>query len=1331
MKFTSSLKLKLIYVFRINDTEHKGCLKVGEATCDNDNVFGLAPNSKALNESAKKRINQYTQTAGIAYDLLYTELTIYNSKHGLCSFNDKEVHSVLERSGIKKKIFDTENKANEWFITDLETVKQAISAVKAGRESLSSAEISQDRNPIVFRPEQREAIEKTKKQFKKGNQMLWNAKMRFGKTLSALQVVKDMDFSRTLILTHRPVVDSGWFEDFGKIFYDSRDFAYGSKNNGDSHTSLETRAKQGQCKYVYFASMQDLRGSELVGGNFDKNNEVFATAWDCIIVDEAHEGTQTELGKAVMQELTKDKTKILRLSGTPFNLLDDFKEDEIYTWDYVMEQRAKASWDELHFGDPNPYASLPTMNIYTYDLGRLLNEFVDEDVAFNFREFFRVNDSGTFVHDKDVSAFLNLITKEDKESCYPFANEEYCNIFRHTLWMLPGVKEARAMSAMLQTHPVFQHFKVVNVAGDGDEDEESKDALVAVEEAIGKDPDATRTITLSCGRLTTGVSVKAWTAVFMLSGSYNTAASSYMQTIFRVQTPATINGRVKEQCYVFDFAPDRTLKVIAETAKISSKAGKTSGNDRKIMGEFLNFCPIISIEGSKMNQFDVPKMLEQLKKVYVERVVRNGFEDRSLYNDELMKLNDLELQEFDDLKKIIGQTKAMPKTNQVDINNQGLTDEQYEELESLEKKSKKRGKEKQPLTEEEKQRLEELKKKKNNREAAISILRGISIRMPLLIYGAELKDESQEITIDNFASLIDPQSWEEFMPKGVTKQKFNSIKKYYDPEIFCAAGKRIRAMARAADKLSVEERIERITDIFSTFRNPDKETVLTPWRVVNMHLGDCLGGYNFFEKGYETILSEPRFIDKGEVSANVFAEDSHILEINSKSGLYPLYMAYSIYRTRVKNSLFSVSSIEDEQRIWDKVVAENIFVICKTPMAKSITKRTLIGFRRAKVNTRYFEDLINQIKNKPEHFIKQVDKFVSERTGIKNMKFNAIVGNPPYQEEGENTRKAPIYHLFYDVAFKLAPIVTLITPGRFLFKAGQTPMEWMEKMLSDTHFKVIRYFQKSNIIFPNVDIKGGVAIGLRDVNREFGAIKFFSEFPELVSILSKVSHHVSFVSGEFAEMVSSQGIYRFSEYALTNIPRISQIQGKGTAAKITSNAFENLPEIFVQSEQECGNNGVRIMGRVKGSRQIRWINSQYLQTCEYLNYYNVFVPEANGTGAIGEVLSTPVIGVPVIGVPVIGHTDTFLSIGKFASAEEASACLKYVKSKFARCLLGTLKATQHNPKDAWTNVPMQDFTSNSDIDWSKSIPGIDMQLYAKYELSDEEISFIESMIKPM
>ena len=330
MKFTSALKLKLIYVFRINDPAHQGCLKIGEATSDNENIWGLEPNSKVLNEAARKRINQYTQTAGIYYDLLYTEVSVYASKGAIQGFSDAEVHNVLIRSGIKRKTFDTQNKANEWFVTDLETVKKAIAAVKAGKNSLNASEISTDRSPIVFRPEQQDAIDKTKKQFKKSNEMLWYAKMRFGKTLSALQVVKDMDFTRTLILTHRPVVDDGWFEDFGKIFYDRSDFSYGSKkNNGDTFATLEKQCQSGKVKYVFFASMQDLRGSELVGGSFDKNNQEFATPWDLIIVDEAHEGTQTELGKNVMNELLKKETKVLRLSGTPFNLLDDYKEDEI------------------------------------------------------------------------------------------------------------------------------------------------------------------------------------------------------------------------------------------------------------------------------------------------------------------------------------------------------------------------------------------------------------------------------------------------------------------------------------------------------------------------------------------------------------------------------------------------------------------------------------------------------------------------------------------------------------------------------------------------------------------------------------------------------------------------------------------------------------------------------------------------------------------------------------------------------------------------------------------------------------------------------------------
>ena len=1319
MKYFVPLKQKLIYVMRINDAAHEGCLKIGEATCDEQDPTKLPPNCKYLNDAARARIRQYTQTAGIAFDLLYTELTLHYRGGKFCSFNDKELHNLLEWSGIKKKIFDTEHNADEWYYIDLETAKRAIAAMKEGRESLLPGEICKSRNPIAFRPEQREAIDKTEKRFKKGNQMLWNAKMRFGKTLSALQVVKEMDFCRTLILTHRPVVDKGWFEDFGKIFYDRLDFAYGSKNNGDSHESLERRAQADGLHYVYFASMQDLRGSELVGGNFDKNNELFATPWNLIIVDEAHEGTQTELGRAVMAELVKPTTKVLRLSGTPFNLLDDFKEDEIYTWDYVMEQRAKQQWAKTHPGDHNPYAVLPVMNIYTYDLGRLLHEFVDEDVAFNFREFFRVNEGGGFVHERDVSAFLNLLTKKDKDSCYPFANDEYRSIFRHTLWMLPGVKEAKALSALLQCHPVFQYFTIVNVAGEGDEDEESRDALEAVNSAIGPDPDATHTITLSCGRLTTGVSIPAWTAVLMLSGSYNTAASGYMQTIFRVQTPFPASyPKTKEQCYVFDFAPDRTLRVLAETAKISAKAGKTSQNDRETMGDFLNFCPVISIEGSRMDKLDVPRMLEQLKQVYVERVVRNGFEDSSLYNDELLKLSDVELRDFDELKKIIGQTKAMPRTNQVDINNQGLTDEEYEEKEKLGKKPKKE------LTEEEKRRLEELKKKGKSRETAISILRGISIRMPLLIYGAELNGEDEEITIDNFAERIDPRSWEEFMPRGVSKQKFNAFKRYYDPDIFRAAGKRIRAMARAADRMGVEERIARITEIFGTFRNPDKETVLTPWRVVNMHIGDCLGGYCFFDKDYEHVIDEPRFINHGRVTAEVFTPDARILEINSKSGLYPLYMAYGIYRARLKDSTVSATTPEEQQAVWDKTVAENIFVVCKTPMAKSITRRTLVGFRKVKTNMYAPDDLINKIKNQPELFIKKVHDLVGN-----GMKINAIVGNPPYQVNdgsgASDDAANPVYQLFVRISKQIAPqYISLIMPSKWMVGGKVILKSFRKEMMEDGHLSVMIDYEDSSVCFNGQHIDGGICYFLWDKKHD-GKLQY-TYIPDNGSKIKTIRS----LSDGNSDIVIRDSRRQTLLSKITKDTLFKQIVSLTQPFGIRKDLF-NSPERYPLSnlQSEPFNGCLKIYGvkGIKGGarRTIGYVSPSIVtKNIDAIEKYKLFFTTSYSTNAINPPET-------IEGEPLSACTETFLLIGPFNSELEQKNCHKYILTNFFKVLLFFGRGTMQVSQEVFRFIPLQDFTKSSDIDWSKSISEIDRQLYAKYHLTDEETAFIEKMIKPM
>lgn len=1314
--FESTLKPKLIYVFTIADEKHKGCLKIGEATLQDGSNPMSAPNSRELNQSAKARIDQYTKTAGIDYQLLYTECTLYVSPatHTISSFNDKQVHQVLERSGIKRANFG--NQGVEWFYTDLETVKKAITAVKEGRMSLTANEITQDRTPIIFRPEQQTAIDKTLKKFKHGNRMLWNAKMRFGKTLSALQVVKTMKLTRTLILTHRPVVNKGWFEDFEKIFYNSPEYRYGSKTNGETLETMELIAEMGTGKYVYFASMQDLRGSETVGGKFDKNSQVFGCKWDLIIVDEAHEGTQTQLGQNVMAELNKHNPKVLQLSGTPFNLIDQYTEEEVYTWDYTMEQTAKAAWNIEHFGDTNPYAGLPTMNIYTYDLGRLLELYSDEDVAFNFTEFLRVREDGSFVHNKDVRNFLDLLTKEDKDSCYPFANQEYRNNFKHTLWMLPGVKSAKALSAMLKQHPVFGNFGIVNVAGEGDEEINTHDALKAVKDAIRENE---YTITLSCGRLTTGVSVPEWTAVMMISGSFSTAASSYMQTIFRVQTPWECDGKRKEQCYVFDFAPDRTLKVIAETAKVSAKAGKTTENDRAVLGEFLNFCPVISFEGSKMKEkITADKLFTELKKVYVERVVRSGFEDNSLYSDELLKMDDLALQDFEDLKGIIGTTKAMPKTGDIDINSQGLTNEEYEEKERLEKKKKKE------LTAEEQKRLELLNKAKKNRATAISILRGISIRMPLLIYGAELKEEIKDVTIENFTSLIDPDSWEEFMPKGVSKIVFSHFRKYYDPDIFLEAGRRIRAKAEAADKMTVEQRIERITGLFANFRNPDKETVLTPWRVVNMHLGDTLGGYNFYNEDYTEPIEEPRYVEHGSITAEVFNPNSHILEINSKTGLYPLYVAYSLYRASVKNELTSPETVEEQQAIWDKVVRDNVFVICKTKMAKSITRRTLVGFRNAKTNTHAFDDLINQITNKQVELIERINKGQIFKN-FKNMKFDAIVGNPPYQitNKGDGNGSDPIYHLFIDLGMIISRKGTLIHPARFLFNAGKTPKDWNRKILNNKHYKVIGYYPNSTDVFQSVDVKGGIAVTYWDMDKDFEAIGTFLPHQELQDIVSKVKAK-EFSS--FAELVYPRDLYRLTDTLYKDNPWAEKRPSVGHKYDVGTNVFEVFPELFTETKPDTDDDYIQVYGRWKNERVMRWVKRKYICPPDNLDSFKIFIPKSNGSGTIGETLSTPVVG-----LPVVGHTVTFLSIGKFDNFEEANNVLKYIKSKFCRVLLASLKVTQDNPKEVWSNIPIQDFTDSSDIDWSQSIEGIDRQLYKRYDLSKNEIDFIETNVQPM
>lgn len=1309
--FTSALRPRLIYVFRIADEAHAGCLKIGETTLPDDiGSASTEPNSDALERAARTRIDQYTKTAGISYELLHTELAKCERDGKIIDFTDKDVHRVLEHSAIKRKAL---GKSREWYESDLQTVKKAIVAVKEGRHSLSSEEVSIGQTPIILRPEQHDAVKRTIKQLGKSKRMLWNAKMRFGKTICALHVAKKLKALRTIIITHRPEVKDSWRDDFYKTFCCDEKWYYVDDRKLLAST-LESVGEEGHC--VYFASVQDLRGSKKVGGEINKNDEVFSTPWDLVIVDEAHEGTQTQLGEAVLNQLIHKDVSTLFLSGTPFNLFDAYEEEEVFTWDYVMEQRAKREWEKEHEGDSNPYAGLPALSIYTYDLGSLLSEYSDEDKAFNFREFFRTDEQGDFVHKTDVRRFLNLLCREDGDSLYPFSNKHYREIFSHTLWILPGVKEAKALSKLLAKHPVFRLFRVVNVAGRGDEEIAMHKALRQVTDAIGDDSDTTYTITLSCGRLTTGVSVKPWTGIFMMAGSTTTSAATYMQTIFRVQTPYTHNGKMKTACYAFDFAPDRVLRIFSETAKVSHKVGKQTDEDRKILGEFLNFCPIIAISGSSMEPYDVEAMLGQLKRAQIERVVQGGFEDGALYNDELLKLTAVELKYFDDLKAVIGQTKAMPRPGDIDINRQGLSNEEYAEKKKLEDKKKK------GLSPEEQKRLDELKEKGNQRRDAISILRGISIRMPLMLYGAEIEDEDKELSIDSFVELVDPQSWEEFMPRGVTKKVFQRFKKYYDPDVFREAGKRIREIARMADKFTIEERIGRITALFATFRNPDKETVLTPWRVVNMHLADSLGGYCFMDEAFAQPLDIPRQVVVEGVTDKVFHPKSRILEINSKSGLYPLYAAYSIYRARLQKASEKYGEVNRAfaLQLWDQTLEENILVVCKTPMARSITQRTLAGFRKTVVHAEDYPELIRAIMTEPDCVVNKLrsGKGFWKINDDEMMKIDAIIGNPPYQvmDGGGNGAAAkPIYQEFVQASMKMSPsFVSLIIPARW-YAGGRGLDAFRQAMLSSPHIDYIKDFPDAKDCFPTANISGGVC--------------FVRWNKSSCTSMCQFVNHIGGVEFSKSRRLNAHASFIRYNAAVDIIDKVLKVTRHNLVGMVSRYMPFGLRSFERGTQRPASSTDLRL----HSSKGVGYIDrNRVTASFGYIDTYNVAIGKAI-SGHLGEMdvngqckllATTKVIGPGEI------TTESYLVIGQCVSKKEAENLYKYVTTKFARFLLMMGLTSMNITRDRFLYVPMQNFKSSGKVNWNRKPSNIDQQLYAMYGLTKEEIDFIEGLISP-
>lgn len=1333
----NTVEYNLIYVFRVGGVPKlKGMHKVGQTTLKTAlPPEQLPPNCDPLNAAAKRRIDEYTKTMTLNddYELEYTVLAIRERGGKSEMFPDKEVHALLRKNGVNILSHKISGRLSEWCETSLNRIKKAIEAIKTGNLNINAEE---DRDPIMLRKEQKEAVEKTCKRFQKHKRMLWYAKPRFGKTVCALNVVKKMGYQRTLVLTHRPVVEAGWREDFFKIFTADDGYAFGSRSR-DTFSLGELR-QQGK-KYVYFASLQDLRGSSWVNedGGYEKNEDVFRTSWDCVVIDEAHEGTLTDRGKSVIHALLKDEkqseTRVLHLSGTPFNLLDDFREEETFTWDYIAEQSAKERWYLEHFCDPNPYEVLPKLNILTYDLNKEISGFEDADEkAFNFREFFRVwtgkpesdgrplpdgVQAGTFVYESRVRRFLELLCKPSATSHYPFSSPEYRENFRHTFWILPGVAAVKALKALMQKMEgsVFSSdmFKIRDIAGEGDEDNEGRSALESVRNAISEKPEETYSITLSCGRLTTGVTVPEWTAVLMLDGAYTTSAASYMQTIFRVQSAGCIGGKMKTECYAFDFAPDRALRMVAEACRCNIKAGQSTETEREYLARFLNFCPVISGEGGHMVKYDVDRMMQALKNSYVEYVVNKGFDDDRIYNRELESLDENGLRELNELCDILGETKQAQRPEHIRVAANGFT--------RMERMGGDEGRQPDappaPVTGECNKRQEETNLK--NKQRAISILRGISIRIPLLIYGVDIHTD-QEITVDTLPDLVDDESWAEFMPLGITKSIYHRFSKYYDKDIFSCSVNRIRAMARQADcQQTIEGRIDLLRRIFDCFRDPDKENVLTPWSTVNRHLASCLGGYAFYDVSQKTSLSTPSLLlpPSGEV---VFRPDARILELNAKTGLYSLYAAYSMMRARAKELTLGVRDAEAERSCWAETLRENIFIICRTALARRIVQRTLAGSGNTPVNILLCPDMTRTIKQSSQNIIRLAENPASYSTGLPagKMSFTAIIGNPPYQvNDGGNAAgdaSTPIYDDFVRLATSMQPdYISLMIPSRWMVGGKKKLSTFRQEMMEDKHFLLFDDYEDASSFFPYQHIDGGICYFLW-ARRHNGTtayrhyplsgnpiesdrfLKLFNQeedhfeldvilrnsHPLRLSLLRKAAlHTVSSAEKSGTEMVEGGSVRtKFSSIVSSTNPY--GIRKDLFNKKEKYEALGGSETAFKDSVKIWGVEGYKGAAKRKNCYIRRSAVGEKFRTA--IGKYKLFFTTSYSTGQINH----PAI---IEAGPKDVCTETFLQIGPFSTARERDNCLSYMRTRFFKFMLFLRKGSMQVSQNTFSFIPLLSF----------------------------------------
>ena len=692
------------------------------------------------------------------YEILLDEVAIRNDG---TYFTDFDVHKVLEKAGYYR--FPN----SEWFECTLDEVKEAIFAVKNHKTDITKRIAT-----FKMRPEQERAVKITSEYFRKypyekegkTPHFLWNAKMRFGKTFTSYQLAKEMNWKKVLVLTFKPAVQNSWEEDL-KSHVDFKDWQFVSRT-GLSYDEIDHTKP-----FVWFASFQDVLQKTDAGGIKPRNEEIHLINWDCIILDEYHFGAWRDSAKDLYDaEDKKEQSKqdgegldyydeaqmplttsaYLYLSGTPFRALNngEFLEDQIFNWTYTDEQREKSLWNEQD--EINPYAELPKMVMMTYKMPDEIKQIAlnGEFDEFSLNEFFSasdVNGDCKFKYEREVVNWLNLIRgqykptaidelKVGKKPPMPYSDIRLLNALNHTFWFLPSVASCKAMGDLLKNHPFYKEYKIIVCAGA--EAGMGVDALKPVREAI-KDGFSTKTITLSCGKLTTGVTVPEWGGIFMLRDT--SSPETYFQSAFRVQSPWTVKNPdglnpnekaiIKETCYVFDFAPDRALKQIADySARLNFNTKETP--EQKVE-EFISFLPVLCYDGSHMDIINANELLDLVVAGTGSSMLARRWESALLVNVDNPTLTKLLENEkaMEALSRIEGFRNLNKELATLVNKSEALKKAKQERKESLSKQEKKE------LTEQEK----EIKSKR--KEIQEKLLK-FATRIPVFMYLTDYREQT-------------------------------------------------------------------------------------------------------------------------------------------------------------------------------------------------------------------------------------------------------------------------------------------------------------------------------------------------------------------------------------------------------------------------------------------------------------------------------------------------------------------------------------------------------------------------------------------------------------